>query len=368
MDSGQEEELRSRRLVGINVETVTDVSSSDYPGRWPNEDLSWNLEAFQNKLRVEFHTNDKYDASFSVVGIDAAVANAFRRIMISEIPTVAIETVYLMNNTSIIHDEVLAHRLGLIPLTGNKAGMKWLRWRKKPPQMGPNTEEAPPYDFNNLVLDLDVECTWHPGGKARAAEVYAHQLVFQPQGRQSEYFSPEQGEVRPCNPDILIAKLRPGQAIKCTLFAVKGIGADHAKFSPVCPASYRLLPDIDIRAPILGEHAKKFARCFPKGVIALEPVTATEARKKGSGYEGHEGEMKAVVKDPMRDTVSRECLRHPEFKDKVRLGRVRDHFIFRVESSGQFESDELFLDSVKLLKEKTRKMKFQLDRLMTGSS
>ena len=51
-----------------------------------------------------------------MLGIDASIANAFRRILISEIPTVAIETVYLHNNTSIVQDEVLAHRLGLIPI------------------------------------------------------------------------------------------------------------------------------------------------------------------------------------------------------------------------------------------------------------
>ena len=53
---------------------------------------------------------------FEMLGIDASIANAFRRILISEIPTVAIETVYLHNNTSIVQDEVLAHRLGLIPI------------------------------------------------------------------------------------------------------------------------------------------------------------------------------------------------------------------------------------------------------------
>lgn len=44
------------------------------------------------------------------------LANSLRRIMISEAPTMAIEHVYITNNTSVIQDEVLAHRLGLIPL------------------------------------------------------------------------------------------------------------------------------------------------------------------------------------------------------------------------------------------------------------
>ena len=44
------------------------------------------------------------------------MANALRRIILSEIPTVAIEKVNMWQNTSIIPDENLAHRIGLIPI------------------------------------------------------------------------------------------------------------------------------------------------------------------------------------------------------------------------------------------------------------
>jgi DNA-directed RNA polymerase I and III subunit RPAC1 len=162
------------------------------------------------------------------------------------------------------------------------------------------------------------------------------------------------------NPDILIAKLRPGQEIHCVMHCHKGIGGDHAKFSPVATASYRLLPSITITKPIIGADAKKFARCFPRGVIALEKVSPKQAREKESGYEGHEGEVYAAVVDPMKDTVSRECLRHPEFKDKVKLGRIQDHFIFKIESTGQMESNHLFIEAVKVLKFKCERAKRQL--------
>ena len=184
-----------------------------------------------------------------------------------------------------------------------------------------------------------------------------------PQGRQARFFPEPDGEVRPVNPDILLAKMRPGQKIDIEMHCIKGIGADHAKFSPVATASYRLMPRIDIIEPILGADAKKFARCFPKGVVAVEEVTESEAEIEGSGYEGKAGEKKAVVRDPFRDTVSRECLRHAEFKGKVKLGRVRDHFIFGVESTGQFDSDALFLESVTLLKAKCFEFKRNLQRL-----
>ena len=131
-------------------------------------------------------------------------------------------------------------------------------------------------------------------------------------------------------------------------------------------ATYRLLPTIDILHPIVGADAKKFARCFPKGVIALEDVTQEESEQEGTAYEGQAGEKKAVVKDTMKDTVSRECLRHPEFSDKVKLGRVRDHFIFSVESTGQKPSDQLFLESVMILRGKCRVMKEHLKVMQRG--
>ena len=55
------------------------------------------------------------EMEFDIIGVDASIPNAFRRILISDVPTMAFDRVELYN-TSIIQDEVLAHRLGLIPL------------------------------------------------------------------------------------------------------------------------------------------------------------------------------------------------------------------------------------------------------------
>jgi DNA-directed RNA polymerase I and III subunit RPAC1 len=247
--------------------------------------------------------------------------------------------------------------------------VNFLKWFKKPEDPD---EEPQVTDHNAIVLSLKVECTRNekaargetdPYKAYHNAHVYAHQIQFTPVGEQPKYFSGENA-IAPVNPDILVAKLRPGQCIDVEMRAIKGIGADHAKFSPVATASYRLLPTIDITKPILGKDAHKFARCFPRGVIGLEKVTKKEAATEGSGYEGHEGEDKAVVKDTMKDTVSRECLRHEEFEGKVKLGRIRDHFIFSIESTGQWDSDELFMESVLLLHSKCKSLKKNLSAMV----
>ncbi|KAH9994891.1 DNA-directed RNA polymerase, partial [Xylariaceae sp. FL0662B] len=231
---------------------------------------------------------------------------------------------------------------------------------------------ATTFDNNTVSLKLAAKCTHNENAPANStdpreiyhnAHIYAKDIVFEPLGGQPKYFSGEDA-IRPFHPDILIAKMRPGQEIDVEMHMHKGYGWDHAKWSPVATASYRLLPTIKILRPILGAEAEKFAACFMKGVIGLEPVTRKEARTKGSGYEGREGELKAVVRDPMRDTVSREALRHPEFEGKVKLGRRRDHFIFSVESTGQWDSDELFLEAVRTLKRKCQTLRPQVTNMV----
>lgn len=357
---------RDTQVVNINAETVTNVTSTDFPGHYPGEDNSWDIDAFSQQFKVVFHENGQHDASFSLVGLDASIANAFRRIMIAEIPTLAIEDIWVNNNTSVIQDEVLCHRLGLVPFKGGKYGLhEFMKWYKKPGADQDPFENS--MDYNTVKVELDVLCTRRadaePGEKDPRklfdhANVYASDLKFLPVGQQVEVFAGDQ-TIEPVNPDILVAKLRPGQQIQLMAHMHKGIGADHSKFSPVATASYRLLPLITITRPIVGADADKFQRCFPEGVIGLQKVTKQDA-KANPDLKGHEGEMQAVVEDSMKDTVSRECLRHPEFADKVKLGRQRDHFIFQVESTGQWDSDELFLEAVKHLKAKCQRFEKQV--------
>lgn len=326
-------------IVGIEYNRVTNTASTDFPGFSPGGENEWDIEKFKNTFDVQISSLTDREANFDLVHIDTSIANAFRRIMISEVPSVAAEYVYFLNNTSVIQDEVLAHRIGMIPLKVDPDMLTWVDTSL------PEDEKFT--DENTVVLTLNVKCTRNPDAPKdctdpkilyRNSHIYAHDLKFEPQGRQVEVFA--KCPVVPTDADILLAKLRPGQEISLRAHCILGVGGDHAKFSPVATASYRLLPHINIIQPITGESAEKFKNCFPPGVIDIDEISG-----------------EAVVKDARKDTVSREVLRHEEFTDKVKLGRVRDHFIFNVESTGAMTPEEIFFKSVRVLKNKAEYLK-----------
>ena len=67
-------------------------------------------------MEITFASLDDSLARFTLSGASPAFANAIRRAMIGEVPTLAIEDVRIYDNTSALFDEMLAHRLGLIPI------------------------------------------------------------------------------------------------------------------------------------------------------------------------------------------------------------------------------------------------------------
>ena len=70
--------------------------------------------------KIKILSLSKYATKFELFETDLAIANALRRIMISEVPTMTIDLVEVKENTSALHDEFLAHRLGLVPLNSEQ--------------------------------------------------------------------------------------------------------------------------------------------------------------------------------------------------------------------------------------------------------
>ncbi|TXT15850.1 hypothetical protein VHUM_00353 [Vanrija humicola] len=339
-----------RRHVQVLPERVGAVSNSEFPGHYPGEDHSWNLDKFKENLVVSLQRLTPSTLEFDLVGVDASIANAIRRILIAEVPTVAIEDVYVWNNTSIMQDEVLAHRVGLVPLKINPRTLDF-----KP------SAYSAPMETDTHVFDLRIKCERRrdaapgetdPKKLYHDSNVYTGMMKWAPSGNQAAKYRGI--EPKPVLDDILLVKLRPGQVVDLHCFARKGIGADHAKYSPVATASYRLLPHIILRGPIPEEHQEKFQKCFAPGVVEIK--------------KDEQGKNQVVIANPRKDTVSREVLRHPEFQDLVELARIRDHFLFNIESAGQYPPADLVPEAIKIMLGKITAVEAGLDKLFASDA
>ncbi len=142
--------------------------------------------------------------SIKFVGFAREYLNALRRIAISELPIMAIDDVIIHYNSSVMHDEALVHRLGLIPLRTDLS-----RFVKAEECSCKSTLGCPNC---RVLLYLDVEAV----GKPR--QVLSGDLIS------------EDVDVKPINPNIPIIILATGQKIKLEAYARLGIGKSHAKW------------------------------------------------------------------------------------------------------------------------------------------
>lgn len=169
----------------------------------------------------------KDEVNLVLSGVDLSLANSLRRIFLAEIPTVAIDLVEIETNTSVMADEFLAHRLGLIPLDSDLADE--LEYT--------HDCDCDQYcDKCSVVLRLDASCTG-PG----TMNVFARDFTIEVPARRSETI----GRPVLADPDLkgpVICRLREGQVIKVRCIAKKGIAKMHAKWSPCSAIGFEYDP------------------------------------------------------------------------------------------------------------------------------
>lgn len=340
---------QSRERAQVTEHHIENTAYTKYPGNYQGKSDEWNLEEFKKTFKVKIVRYHKgRDLEIDLIGIGPPIANAYRRIMLAEVPSMAIEHCFIYNNTSVIQDEMLAHRIGLIPLRADPNYFEW-----KPKGLEPNVKSP----NHTIVFRLKAKCERiqgsDPDQTGRRDDLYkdykilSGKLKWEALGSQAEIFNGKSA-IRPVHKNLLIAKLSGKQEIDLKLHAVKGIGRDHAKFSPVATATYRLMPDIRLKCRIDGEPALRLKESFSEGVIKLE------------------GEDKiAKVVNPRIDSGSRNVFRYPDLKDKIVHELIKDHFIFNIESTGCMPAIDIMLQSCIILDSKCR---YFLERLQSCRS
>ena len=238
---------------------------------------------------------------FVLEGVDAAFANALRRIMMCEIPTMAIEYVDIEENTSGLFDEVVAHRLGLIPLTFSSSF---------------NVKETCKCDGKGcsqceaiLVLEKEGPCLVKAGDMKSNDE-----------------------DVMPVDANIPIVELLGGQRIKFEAVAQLGYGRDHAKWQ-AANVGYKNQTNIRLNQDI----AEKALKVCPVNVFEKKGDTVKTA-------------------NPMNCILCMKC----SDIGAATITPEETSFIFAVESISGLSSREILLKALDALESKADEFKKEL--------
>lgn len=330
-------ELEGPRDVGTAVAAGTYLSSG--------YDDSFDLAALKKGLKIKVVSHEPNKIVFSMTNVDVSIANALRRIMIAEVPTMALETIHVYQNTGVLQDEVLAHRLGLIPFCVNPDDYEYRR------EVDAFTPE------NSVCFKLHVKCTEEDLRELRMSSkpVYASDLVYVPPvGSEAAQTMADGGMPRPVNKNILITRLRPGQEIELVAYCEKGIGQTHAKWSPVCPVTYRLRPVFEFpQGPLTDENARELVDLCPMKVFGIEAY-------------GDKGNVMAVTAVAENCTTCRACLER--FPGRVKLYKKKFDFIFTINSSGCIPAAQIFTTAVSILKGKATQLRSNLEANVRAAS
>lgn len=159
----------------------------------------------QDLSSLEVINKDNQKISIKLKGVPLQYANALRRICLNGIPIFAIDTVDIIENTSILPDEGLAHRLGLIPIRTDLSRFN------EPTKCDCKTETGCSNCKVMLVLDS--------GDSDVTRTILSNELTS------------EDETVKPTSNKIPIIQLAAGQRIKIECYARLGRGTEHAKWN-----------------------------------------------------------------------------------------------------------------------------------------
>lgn len=157
----------------------------------------------QDLSSLDVITKDSEKIALKLKGVPLQYANALRRVCLNGVPVFAIDTVDIIENTSVLPDEGLAHRLGLIPL---------------------KTDLSKYNESDKILLVLDS------GESEETRAVLSGEL------------SSEDESIKPVSEKIPIVQLAPGQKIKVECYARLGRGTEHAKWNA---SNISMLTDTD---------------------------------------------------------------------------------------------------------------------------
>jgi len=247
-------------------------------------DFPYDTKPRKPKVEVTYATDQL--VKFTLTDTDPSVANSVRRIIMAEVPTMAVELVNVEHNDSVLFDEFIAHRMGLLPLTSHDIGdippdieganvNKGFREQKEC-----NCYEGCPQCTVEYILDVEnnedkVKTVTHFDVKVTDRFQRGDLLRFQqiePVPFRNEDAVDYDQETR--DNGIIIAKLKKNQRLKMLMEARKGIPKYHAKFMPVatCTMTYQQIVKLDEKMldGVQLDEKVDFVESCPTRVFGIE--------------------------------------------------------------------------------------------------
>ena len=275
---------------------------------------------------------------FTLSKTDVSVANSLRRIMISEVPTMAIDKVEFAHNTTVLHDDFLAHRLGLVPLTSHYAGFKTALDGGEDFQFNRDCSCAAFCPNCTATFTLDVRCE---GGSARSP----------PTTSSPPLPSTSAGSRAPTTMPSFV-KLRQGQHIKLTAQAQKGIGKEHAKWNPTCTAVFQYEPSVELNQKVYKTLTHEQRDGWVSACSHKLAKPYSEDERPYACVETEEASACMVCLDCEGQAR--------EYPGLAKVGEKKGLFHFIVESTGALRPEEIVLRSLEVLKRKLNDINVQL--------
>ncbi len=249
--------------------------------------------------------------------------NAVRRACYTSVPVMAIDYVEVFENNTVLYDEIIAHRLGLIPLRSEEALEKY-----KYPEECQDAKLGDPDCYTTFELDVET-------GLREQKVVYSGDL------------RPFDPEVTPVYNNIPIVIMAPMQKLRLRAYARLGYGKEHAKWFPVTVSAHKYLPILKFD---LEKASNECIECVKEAASTL----FEKMEKQGKG-------VIEIIEDMNTSGLywcaSKKC------GDAVKLEYRDDSFIITIESTGALKSSTVLLKAIEAIDRKAEKLLEQVEVL-----
>jgi len=267
-------------------------------------------------VEIEVLEKDDMNIRLLIRGADVPFMNALRRTVLTEVPCMAIDEVVIIENSSVLQDEIIAHRLGLIPLKTDLDGYNL-------PEECPCKSEFG-CNLCRVSLTLDVEA------KEGTRTVYSGELIS------------ENPDIVPVSDKIPLVKLAKEQKLKLEAYARLGKGKKHAKWQPVSMCTYKFLPQIRIASKRCDKCGKCVEICARKVLVKAKD--------------------RIEIRDLMTCTLCQDCADVcPQNPPAIDVSWDENTFIFNLESTDALPPKRIMTEAAKIvdkqLKEFIRQIK-----------